>query len=363
MNARQPKVSIVITCYNYARYVATALESALAQTYPAMEVIVVNDGSTDESATIIASYADRITFIQQENRGHVAAVNRGYAASSGDIVLFLDADDVLQRDAIESVVRAWDERCTKVQFELDVIDAEGRYLRRFCNYVALYDADQIASEFARFGTYVWPVLSGNAYSRWYLEALMPLHVPRAPDGYLNTLAPLYGPVRVVPQALAFYRLHDSNLNYHGAAADDFGRRFARRVSLRISELTHLREHARKRSIELPAGNLLDHDLTFINYRLMLKRLGASYEGSESESVGALWKAGIAVLLERPLPLRLKLTHALWLTTLLCSPRWLANRLIAARFQRVPLFQPWRRSAVPLQNDASTSDDSAAQQSA
>ncbi|NLG74871.1 MAG: glycosyltransferase family 2 protein [Xanthomonadaceae bacterium] len=357
-----PTISIVITCYNYARYVALAIESALSQTRPPDQIIVVDDGSTDDSAQVIERYADRIAFVRQANRGHVAAVNRGYAASSGDIVLFLDADDALRAEAVEEIVAAWDSRCTKVQFELDVIDAEGHHLRRFCNYVEAYDTAQIDREFERFGTYVWPVLSGNAYSRRYLDALMPLGVKRAPDGYLNTLAPLYGPVRVVRKPLACYRLHDSNLNYHGAA-DDYGRRFASRVSLRLRELAQLRQHAQRRAVSLPSGNLLDHDLTFVNYRLMLQRLGTSYEGSTRDSVFRLWRTGLRVIGQRPNPLRLKAAHALWLTSLACSPRPIAKRLIAARFNRgVPVHRA-RRKAIATSNGTAAADEQAAQPSA
>jgi hypothetical protein len=166
----------------------------------------------------------------------------------------------------------------------------------------------------------------------------------------------------VAKPLAFYRLHDSNLNYQGAAAD-FGRRFAKRVSLRMSELAHLREHAERRAIALPSGNLLDHDLTFVNYRLMLKRLGAAYEGSASDKAARLWRAGMSALRQRPLPLRLKAAHALWLTSLSCSPRWLVKRLVAARFGRGAPIQPLRRKLLPLPSGTGSADDRAARQSA
>ncbi len=342
MSARAPKVSVVITCYNYGRYVQLAIESVLAQTHSNIELIVVDDGSTDDTASILDRYADRVVRIRQDNRGHVAAVNRGYAAATGELILFLDADDALLPEAIAEAVAAWDPSCTKVQFELDVVDAEGRYLRRFCNYVAGYDSARIEHEFARFGTYVWPVLSGNLYSRWYLQQLMPLRVARAPDGFLNTLAPLYGPVGVLAKTLGYYRLHDSNLNYHGVTATDFGARFSRRVSLRLREIEELRRHAARRERSLPRGNLLDHDLTFVNYRLMLKRLGASYEGATHDRSFGLWRKGIATLFNRPLPARLKLAHGMWLTALLCSPTRLAQRLINARFQRTPMFGAHRK---------------------
>jgi|GEM_PF-252387 glycosyltransferase involved in cell wall biosynthesis len=338
MSPPDPKVSIVIPCYNYGRYVHFAVDSALAQTYPHVEIIVVDDGSTDDTPRVLERYAGRIVRIRQDNGGHVAAVNRGYAAATGDLILFLDADDVLHPEAIAKAVAAWVGTCTKVQFDLEIIDANGQRLqRRFCNFSAGYDSAQIADEFARFGTYVWPVLSGNIYSRWYLDEHMPLRVPRAPDGVLNTLAPLYGPVRVITKPLGYYRLHDANLNYQGAA-DDFATRFGSRVKLRLRELEELRQHAARRGQPLPPGNLLDYDIVFVNFRLMLRRLGASYPGSANESALGLWRKGMAMLCKRRLSNKMRLAHAMWLTALLLSPPPLARRLIAARFHRKPILR-------------------------
>ncbi len=343
-----PRVSIVITCFNYERYIALSVGSALAQTVPPAEIIVVNDGSTDGSAEVLHRFGKQIKVIDQANAGQIAATNRGFAASTGDIVMFLDADDVLEPGAIDAVLRAWTRQCAKVQFELEVINGAGELLgRRFCNYVDPYGPQQIREEFARFGTYVWPVLTGNAYARWFLEQVMPLTVKVAPDGVLNTVAPLYGEVGVVPQALGRYRLHDANQNYHGTSSRSLGPRFAKQVNIRVGELQVLAQHAKACGANLPAGPLIDHDLPSINYRLMLRKLGERYEGSESDSTFRLWRAGMTVLSRRPLPMRLKLVHASWLTVLLISPRWLASKLTLLRFERAAIVQPIRRRIASL----------------
>lgn len=337
-----PSISIVIACFNYERYVALAIRSALEQTLPPLEIIVVDDGSTDGTAEVLSAFGDRITTITQENRGHVEALNRGYAASRGDLVLFLDADDLLLPTALASVVKAWTPACTKVQYELDVIDAAGDPLgRRFCNYVEPYGAAEVRREFKRFGTYVWPVLSGNVYSRWFLRQLMPLTQKKAPDGVLNTLAPLYGDVRVIARPLGCYRLHGTNQSYHGTGTQQIGVRFAKQIELRMSELRLLVQHAAKLNVPLPTGNLLDQDQIFVNYRLMLKKLGEDYEGMAGERAFHLWRAGIIAVFRRPLPTRLRLTHVIWLSVLVCSPRWLARRLIALRFDRATKMKALR----------------------
>src|SRR5437762_9779476 len=96
--------SIIIDNYNYGRFLRDAIDSALAQTYPHAEVIVVDDGSTDNSREVIASYGDRIKPILKENGGQGSAFNAGFAASSGDVILFLDADDLLVSTAAERAV-------------------------------------------------------------------------------------------------------------------------------------------------------------------------------------------------------------------------------------------------------------------
>jgi glycosyltransferase involved in cell wall biosynthesis len=105
MLSEQDSVSIVIPCYNVARYLRASIESALSQTYPYTEVIVVNDGSTDESPAILASYGDRIRVVHQENSGLAAARNAGILASKSPYILFLDADDVIEPSSVERLMR------------------------------------------------------------------------------------------------------------------------------------------------------------------------------------------------------------------------------------------------------------------
>jgi glycosyltransferase involved in cell wall biosynthesis len=86
-------VSVIIPAWNRAREVCRAIDSALAQTLPPLEVIVVDDGSTDETPEVLARYGDRIRVVRQDNQGVAAARNAGIAAARGDLLAFLDSDD------------------------------------------------------------------------------------------------------------------------------------------------------------------------------------------------------------------------------------------------------------------------------
>jgi glycosyltransferase involved in cell wall biosynthesis len=101
-----PLFSVVIACYNYGRFLARAIDSALAQTYTNFEIVVVDDGSTDETAEVAARYVGRIVYHRQQNAGHCATNNKGAALARGEYIYFLDADDELLPNALQSFADA-----------------------------------------------------------------------------------------------------------------------------------------------------------------------------------------------------------------------------------------------------------------
>ncbi len=109
-----PFVSIIIPCYNCARYVGEAIQSALAQTHEHKELIVVDDGSTDDSLASIRSFGDSIRSISTSRGGAPAARNRGLALARGEFIQFLDADDVLLPEKIEVCLRVFAENIDMV---------------------------------------------------------------------------------------------------------------------------------------------------------------------------------------------------------------------------------------------------------
>lgn len=102
------KTSCLISNYNYKRYIADAVDSALAQTAPLDEIIIVDDGSTDGSQDFIRGrYGRQITFLAKENQGQLSCFNEGFRLATGDVVFFLDADDVYERNYVEEALRVY----------------------------------------------------------------------------------------------------------------------------------------------------------------------------------------------------------------------------------------------------------------
>lgn len=98
------RVSVIINNHNYGAFIKAAIDSVLNQSYPATEIIIVDDGSTDDSRTIIDSYGDLVTAVYQSQSGQAAALNAGFAASSGDLLCFLDSDDTWSSKKVEAVI-------------------------------------------------------------------------------------------------------------------------------------------------------------------------------------------------------------------------------------------------------------------
>jgi glycosyltransferase involved in cell wall biosynthesis len=212
---KTPLVSILINNYNYGRFVAHAVASALQQTYPHIEVIVVDDGSTDDSRTTVEPYRDRATIISQSNAGQASAMNTGFARSSGEIVHFLDADDLLHPNAIERVVDAFqDSRVVKVHWPLVLIDEAGRATGGIkpADPLASGDLSHLLQEDCL--EHVTPPQSGNAWTRAFLADVLPLdeqvYRTGGSDTCLSLLTLPFGHLAALDAPLGCYRQHHAS---------------------------------------------------------------------------------------------------------------------------------------------------------
>jgi glycosyltransferase involved in cell wall biosynthesis len=237
-----PTISAIIPAYNHARFLAQAIESALAQTLPPVEVIVVDDGSTDETAEVLARYAGRIRVIHQANRGVAAARNAGAAAAVGDYLAFLDADDVWApgKLAAQTARLLAEPDLGLVHCSEEQIDAAGATL----GY--LYDGLEgwVIEEFLLFRR---AIIRGGGSG-----ALIPSAVFQAVGGFderLSTSADwdLYCRIAAryrigfVPEALLRYRLHGGNMHTNFYAMEhDMLLAFAKAYSAATPEQRRLR---------------------------------------------------------------------------------------------------------------------------
>jgi glycosyltransferase involved in cell wall biosynthesis len=326
-----PLVSIVIPNFNYARFLGAAIRSALAQTWSHLEVIVVDDGSTDGSAEIIRRFGRRVQAIFRENSGQTAANNAGFAAARGDFVLFLDADDALRPDAVERAVAAFRPGVSAVQFCLATIDQEGGKLGGV--YPPLprdWTPSRIRQTLLRSGFYPFPPTSGNAYARWFLEEVFPIDpalLPKGTDGALNAVAPLYGDVVVLRDALGFYRLHGANM---GALDVLDTERFAFYVDLDRRRAAFLERHAEKLGVALPK-HFLDRAFFHLQYRLASLKLRPERHPYGRERLRRVLALLARSAVAAPEPTLTRALVLAWGTAVAISPRPLAQALVAARF--------------------------------
>src|SRR6516162_5519964 len=208
------KVSVIIPNYNYEQFVGAAIDSALAIDWPNVEVIVVDDGSTDGSRAVIERYTGRVTTIFQENAGSLIACSNGFARSKGDLILFLDSDDLVDPSIIREAVAISRPGVSKVQFQMKTIDELGNSLGSFHpQYKVIPTSDQIRRWLINTTSYPSPPGSGNIYSKDLVKKvfqLCPAIHDTASDSALITAAPLFGDVMVVDKPLVSYRIHGRN---------------------------------------------------------------------------------------------------------------------------------------------------------
>lgn len=224
-----PLVSILINNYNYGRYLTQAVDSALNQTYTNTEVIVVDDGSTDNSPELIESYGDRIIAVIKKNGGQASAMNAGFAASSGQIICLLDADDLFLPEKVLYVADIFQKNSG-----LDWVFTESAPLKTVAT-----DAGDLAATFQNIRAKSLqfqseeidfrqgvrqgkipdfpPSTSNLCFSRRVLEKIFPLPEIKGISGmaisdlYIHTLAVGLGTGYFTKQDLGIYRCHEVNM--------------------------------------------------------------------------------------------------------------------------------------------------------
>jgi glycosyltransferase involved in cell wall biosynthesis len=327
-----PLVSIVVNNFNYAAFLRQSIESALAQTHSRSEVVVVDDASTDESRDIIRSFGGRILpVLQEENCGQAAALNVGFAASRGDIVIFLDADDYLYPSAAARVAAVWAPEIGTVQYRLHLVDRSGKEIELYPDPKISFDSGDVVPKLLATGRYTGNVMSGNAFARGTLRSILPIPAERfriSADGYLLTVAPFYGAVASIDEPLGAYRRHGTNL---WLVAPSLARGFRREVLHDLDKYRILAERAAAFGFRAaPEPGLRDP-------RHLLARLGSlCLEPDEhpipSDTRISLARRGARASWRAGLPWWQRTVVVTWFLCLGAFPPGLARRLFRWRFE-------------------------------
>lgn len=205
-------VSVVIPNYNYASYLSEAIDSALAQSYPKVEVIVVDDGSTDASETVLRGYDGRVRWFRQRNQGVSAARNGGIGASRGELVAFLDADDVWLPQKIERQLPLLRHPGVGMVYTgLQYIDVAGRPLGTVlsgCRGRVLRELALARGPGVR-GTGSTALVRRECFER---TGLFDLELSTSADWDLCRRIASHYEIEMVPEALVLYRLHGSGMH-------------------------------------------------------------------------------------------------------------------------------------------------------
>lgn len=339
-----PVVDIVIDNFDYGHFLGAAIDSALAQTHPHTRVTVVDDGSGDDSLVVARAYGDRIRVIAKDNGGQGSALNAGAAATDGELVAFLDADDVLLPEFAAMAAEALTSQpdAVKAVFRARVIDAAGTPTGRIepSPHVALSAGDLRAKTLSNAFDLAWPPLSAQVFRRSALERVLPipeLEFRTLADWYLAHTTSLLGDVVAVEQAGAGYRLHGANAYLLGQADD--GMEQIRTSIVHAQRTTiHLDRIARENGL-IPPGRVEVSTSTAAR-RLISVRLEPDRHPVPRDHRWKPWLDGVRSACRQPgLTPRVRAAMLVWFSVVAVVPRAAAARL-GDRF-----LHPERRGAL------------------
>lgn len=323
-------ISIIINNYNYERFVGMAVESALSVSDA--EVIVVDDGSRDGSLDVLERYQDRVIIIAKENGGQASAYNAGFAASRGDVVVFLDADDCIGADWAAALKSQYSPSATIYQWQLRCIGEDGQPFQPDRLDPERLTPGPVKEALLDEAWYVHPPASGNAYSRPFLQKVMPMpeeDYRYFADIHLINSAPLFGDRVVLPGVLGLYRRHGAN---HSTRSSRFGRRnVEHRVQAHQRRVHALRSGAERAGMSLPAKMDLRAPFAALDRLILAWHDPASLAspgeipGIAGEGIRSAWRSARAGGLPKRIVLTalflilpcILLTQYLWLKT--CRP--------------------------------------------
>ncbi|HKF83531.1 MAG TPA: glycosyltransferase family 2 protein, partial [Solirubrobacterales bacterium] len=209
---------IVVTNHDYGRFLPQAIESACAQIHPEVNVVVVDDGSTDSSREVLSGFEDRVEVVLKEQGGQASALNAGLERCRGEVLLVLDADDFLRPEAAARVAAVFAARpeLSKVQFPMAIVDAEGTPTGAIKpgGHLRAPVGDQRWAELAFPFDLPWLPGGGTGFRTEAVRRILPIPAADYPrsgaDWYLVHLTALLGEAALLDEVCASYRVHGGN---------------------------------------------------------------------------------------------------------------------------------------------------------
>jgi len=205
------KFSIVICNYNYETYLNEAITSAYNQTYENKEVIIIDDGSTDNSRQVIEKWKDKVRVIYKQNGGQISAYNVGFEEAVGDFIIFLDADDTLDANLLNKLIHFFDDDdVVKVHYKMRLIDSNGHSLGpSIPRYLS--DGDMAKPLLDKGWFYFSSPGTGNVYRRESLKPFFPIPIIKndshGADFFCIYSVMFKGKIKTLNESLAGYRVH------------------------------------------------------------------------------------------------------------------------------------------------------------
>ena len=224
MNAGNPFVSVIINNFNYARFVSAAVESVLAQEYRDIEIIVVDDGSTDDSLKVLGQYRGRLKVIAKHNGGQASAFNAGFKECRGEIICFLDADDLFNADKVIRIVEAFDSASEAdwVFDQLTMIEDDGGGGRALVHsppkvQETVWGLWDVRSRVAVGNVpYIHAATSGLSFRRKLLTSILPMpeSIRITSDNYIKFCSIAFSPGLMLQESFTLQRIHGANAYTH-----------------------------------------------------------------------------------------------------------------------------------------------------
>lgn len=322
-------VTIVVLNYNYEKFVGVAIRSALAQTHPSVEVVVVDNGSTDHSLGVIAGFGDLIKLVRvPTNIGQGEGYNRGFEAAHGDWIVWLDADDVLDPDAIATCMALVRADTAKVQYPLRCIDANGGPLPGVLPY--LRHQGDVLPLIRTFGHYGGPPGSGNLYRRGAIRPYFPVEPedwPIGTDTVPFITAPFHGLVIDSGRALGSYRLHRKAVSTIPGYRGNYAKSIASEVRLNYASRDLVFRMLQERSglvVACPRLTLPVH----VRNRIVSWRTEGEQHPFQADNAQSLWRLMSDSLAACPgYSIFDRLCIRAWTAGVLFAPLGIANRLM------------------------------------